>query len=132
VPLVTSDGELEFAEVSNAMEELTHQQQSNSVGAIAGCVIRVVDARISGELEYLQSVEASVSPWEGHSGFSFFASNSSVRGVGVYYGSGKLGFLFIVGDSEPCRKEYAETLNQFIEAASAKYGLNLNGGTWGS
>ena len=130
VPLVTSEGEIEFEEVSNAMEELVHGRQSESVGAIGGCVIRVVDARISGALEYLQSAEVSVSPAEGQSGFSALASNSSVRGIGIYYRSGKMGFLFIVGDAEPCRKEYAETLSQFLRAAKVKYGLDLVGGAW--
>ncbi len=129
MPLVTSDGEIEFAEVSNAMERLTHLRQSKSVGAICGCVTRVVDARISGELEYLQLAEVSVSPAEGHSGFSVLASNSRIRGTAIYYLSGGMGFLFIVGDSEPCRKEYSDTLNQFVEVARAKYGLNLTGGT---
>ncbi|WP_428486241.1 hypothetical protein [Rhodopila sp.] len=130
VPLVQSMGENYFAEISNAMEALTHRRLSSSVGAIAGCVTRVVDARISGELEYLQSVEASVTPWEGNSGFSLLASNCGVRGIGIYYRSGKMGFLFVVGDREPCRKEYAETIQQFIGVARAKYGLKLEGGTW--
>jgi len=129
-PLVLSEGEIEFAEVSNAMEALTHGRRSGSVGAIAGCVTRVVNARISRELEYLQSVEASLTPWEGSSGFSFMASNSGIRGVGIYYRSGEMGFLFIVGDEMPCRKEYASTIDHFIEIARTEYGLNLTGGTW--
>lgn len=130
VALVDSAGEIEFAKVSDAMEALSHRRHSASVGAIAGCVTRVVDARISGELEYLQSVETSLTPWEGNSGFSFLASNSGTRGIGIYYRSGKLGFLFVVGDREPSHKECAETINQFIEVARAKYGLNLEGGNW--
>jgi hypothetical protein len=46
-------------------------------------------ARISGEVEYLQSIEASLTPWEGNSGFSLLASNSCMRGIGIYYRSGK-------------------------------------------
>jgi hypothetical protein len=127
-PLVTSAGEIEFEEISRALEELTHRKgRRSSVGAICGCVTRVVDARISGKLEYLQSGEASVSPWEGNSGFAVLASNSIIRGIGVYYRSGKMGFVFIVGESEHCRMEYAETLTQFVEIAQAKYGLNLTG-----
>jgi hypothetical protein len=125
VPLVESEGQIEFAKVSNAMEALTHRRHSASVGAIAGCVTRVVDARISGELEYLQSVESSLTPWEGNSGFSLLASNSGTRGIGIYYRSGKVGFLFVVGDGEPCHKEYAETIEEFIEGARARHGLNL-------
>src|SRR5215831_3094780 len=104
VPLVTSEGEREFEEISRALEQLTHRRaqgrQQGSVGAICGCIVRVVDARISGKLEYLQSGEASISPWEGKSGFTFLASNSDIRGIGIYYRSRKMGFLFIVGDSE--------------------------------
>jgi len=129
-PLVLTEGETEFAEVSNAMDALTHGRRRGSVGAIAGCVTRVVNARISGELEYLQSVEVSLSPWEGASGFSVLSSNSGRRGVGIYYRSGKMGFLFVVGDDQPCHKEYAETIEAFIGIASAKYGLNMVGGTW--
>jgi hypothetical protein len=112
VPLVVSDGEREFMEISQALGELTGQraqgQQQSSVGAICGCVVRVVNARVPGKLEYLQSGESSIFPWEGRSGFSLLASNSDVRGIAIYYRSGKMGFLFIVGDSEYCRKEYAE------------------------
>jgi hypothetical protein len=131
VPLVTSDDEREFEEISRALEELTGRQaqrrQQSSVGAICGCVVRVVDARISRKLEYLQLGEASISPWEGKCGFALLASNSDIRGIGVYYRSGKMGFLFIVGDSEYCRKEHAETLDQFVELARMTYGLTLIG-----
>jgi hypothetical protein len=134
VPLVMSEGEIEFAEISNAIEELSQQRytkgHSKSVGAISGGVTRVVDARISHELEYLQFGEVSLSTEEGHSGFSVLASNTGTRGTGIYFRSGRLGFLFIVGDSEPCRKEYTQTLNQFVAVAKAKYGLTLMGATW--
>ena len=125
VPLVVSDGERDFAEITDALEKLAFERRSRTVGAICGCVTRVVDARISGKLEYLQSVEASLSAAEGHSGFSFLASNTGTRGMGIYYISGKIGFLFIVGDSEHNRKEQADTLAQFIKASRARYGLNL-------
>jgi hypothetical protein len=124
-PLVTSAGEIEFEEIARALEDLTHQRKSETVGTISGSIIRVADARISKQLEYLQSAEATVSPWEGQAGYSFIASNSDVRGVGLYYQAGKLGYLFAVGDSEPCRKESAETLQRFKEIAKEKYGLNL-------
>ena len=48
---------------------------------------------------------------------SLLASNSCTRGIGIYYRSGKMGFLFVVGDREPCHKETAETIKQFIEVA---------------
>jgi hypothetical protein len=57
------------------MEALVDQRTSQSVGAIAGCIVRVTDARISKELEYLQSGEVGVSPEEGQTGFSILASN---------------------------------------------------------
>jgi hypothetical protein len=130
-PLIESEGEIEFAEISNALEELTRQRRrQSSVGAICGCVTRVVDARISEKLEYLQSGEVSISPWEGKSGFTILVSNSDIRGIGIYYRSGKMGFLFIVGDSDYCRKEYAETLKQFVEMAEVTYGLALIGASF--
>lgn len=125
MPLVESAGEIEFEEIAAAMESLTQRREGTSVGVIAGCVLRIADARQSGELEYLQLHEASLTPWEGHSGFSLFASNSDTRGIGIYYQAGKMGFVFIVGDSECCRKEYAQTAKDFVEMAKKKYDLNL-------
>jgi hypothetical protein len=58
-PLVTSAGEIEFEEIARALEDLTHQRKSETVGAISGSIIRVADARISKQLEYLQSAEAT-------------------------------------------------------------------------
>jgi hypothetical protein len=49
--LLVSKGEIEFAEISSALETLCHERSSKSVGAICGNVTRVVDGRISGELE---------------------------------------------------------------------------------
>jgi hypothetical protein len=130
-PLTESEGEIEFAVISNALEELTRRRRREStVGAICGCVIRVVDARISGKLEYLQSGEVSISPWEERSGFTVLASNADVRGIGMYYRTGKVGFLFIVGDAQYGRKEYSDTLKQLIEMAKAKYELDLVGAGW--
>lgn len=129
-PQPVTDGEKEFDRVSDAMEKLTHQRRSETVGAICGCVTRVVDARISGKLEYMQSVEASVYPWEGHGGFSLLAANSGRRGIGIYYLGWHAGLLFIVGDSVTCRKEAAATIGEFVEVARSKYELNLVGGTW--
>ena len=128
--MIISDGEREFAEISDAMERLVHERKSDTVGAISGNVTRVADARISGSLEYFQSVESSISPAEGRSGFTLLASNSGIRGVGLYFRSGKVGYVVVVGDAEPCRKEYAETLAEFIAIGGDKYGLKLEGGTW--
>jgi len=129
-PQPVTNGEKEFDQVSDAMEKLTHQRRSETVGAICGCVTRVVDARISGKLEYMQSVEVSIYPWEGHAGFSLLAANTGSRGVGIYYLGWHAGLLFIVGDSVTCRKEAAATIEQFVEVARSKYGVNLEGGTW--
>ncbi|HRD69203.1 MAG TPA: hypothetical protein PK657_03580 [Legionella sp.] len=115
--LVITKGEIDFNEISNAMEDFTYQLKSKSVGAICGCITRVVDAKPSGELEYLQSIESGISPEEGNFGYTYLSSNINVRGIGIYYRAGKVGFLFIVGDSEFNRKEYADTLSQFIELA---------------
>jgi hypothetical protein len=122
-------GESEFDDVSDAMERLVHRR-AGSVGGISGCTIRVVDARISKELEYLQAVEASLSPWEGYSGYSLLASNSDARGVGVYYRSGKVGFVMRVGDQEYVRRVPAETIKDFVARAKAQYEMNLTGGSW--
>ncbi|WP_058444136.1 hypothetical protein [Legionella feeleii] len=130
-PLIMTKGEIDFNEFSNAMEDFTHQLKSKTVGAICGCITRVVDAKPSGELEYLQAIESGISPEEGNFGYTYLSSNTGVRGIGIYYRAGKVGFLFIVGDSEFNRKEHAETLVQFIELAHKKYKLNLVGGLWG-
>jgi hypothetical protein len=127
IPLIVSDGEREFAELSDAMERLAGARKSKTVGAIGDLVTRVADAKTTGKLEYLQRGEVSTSPAEGRSGFSYLASNSSTRGIGIYYQSGKMGYLFIVGDSEPCRMERAETVRQFIQTAKTKYDLDLTG-----
>jgi len=127
--LKVTNGEKEFDEISDAMEVLA-SRRSASVGAIAGCVIRVVNARISRQLEYLQAVEASISHAEGHSGYSLLASNTGQRGIGIYYRSGGVGFVLVVGDSELCHREHAGTLGEFIALGTTKYGLNLTGGTW--
>lgn len=129
VPITVSDGAREFAAVSDAMETLVHQRRG-SVGAIAGCVIRVVDARISKTLEYMQASEVSKTPWEGESGFSLLASNANQRGIGIYYRSGKMGFILKVGDAEHVRKERAETIQDFVQLARDKYQLHLEGGMW--
>lgn len=129
--LLVTDGEKEFSQVSDAMERLTHKRRSETVGAICGCVTRVVDARISGKLEYMQCVEASVSPAEGNGGFSLLASNvGAIRGIGLYYRGWQAGLIFIVSDEVSCRKLMASTIGEFIELAHNQYGLNLEGGTW--
>jgi hypothetical protein len=129
VPLVVSPGEIEFQEISSAMEALVNQRQSQSIGAIAGCIVRVADAGLSKKIEYLQSGEVGITPEEGPTGFSILASNTGARGIGIYYRSGKLGFIMKVGDLEYCRVEKEPTIQSFIETAKNKYGLELTGPT---
>jgi hypothetical protein len=129
LPLTVSAGEIEFQEISLAMEALVSRRLSQSVGAIAGCIVRVVDARISKQIEYLQSGEVGVSAEEGLFGFSVLASNTGKRGIGIYYRAGKIGFVMRVGDLEFCRVEKEPTIHSFIETAKSKYGLDLIGPT---
>jgi hypothetical protein len=128
-PLFVSAGEIEFQEISHAMEALVGKRLNQSVGAIGGCIVRVVDARISKEIEYLQSGEVGVSLEEGQFGFSVLASNTGTRGIGIYYRSGKIGFIMKVGDPEYCRVEREPTIQSFIDTAKNKYGLELTGPT---
>jgi hypothetical protein len=123
-----SKGQMEFMEISLALEELV-QRRNKAVGAIGGNVIRVRNAWPSGNLEYLQVGMASSSREEGQSGFSLLSSSTGRRGVGIYYKSGKLGFLMMVGDPELCRKETSESIQSFIELALQSYGMNLIGPT---
>jgi len=104
---------------------MTHQRRKEGVGAIAGNVIRVAGARHSGEFGYFAMHEAGISPEKGQVGFSHLASNSKTRGLGIYYIAGKTGFLLIAGDIETCRKESAETIEEFKATAQQKYGLEL-------
>lgn len=130
VPLTVSKGEIEFAEISDALDALCHERTNRSVGTISDGVTRVVDARISKEFEYLQLGEVTVSLEEGTAGYSLLASNTGRRGIAMYFRSGGMGFLFAVGDPEGCRKEYAETMEQFVALAKDRFGLNLTGVGW--
>lgn len=129
LPLVVHAGEIEFQEISLAMEALVNQRLSQTVGGIAGCIVRVVDGGISKDLEYLQLGEVGVSPEEGQTGFSVLASNTGTRGIAIYFRSGKIGFVMKVGDPEYCRVERAPMIQSFVEAAKTKYGLELTGPT---
>jgi hypothetical protein len=128
-----TDGEKEFDVCSDAMVALSRDrvgQRKPAVGAISGCVIRVVDARISRELEYMQEVEASRFPWEPAGGYSVLAANTENRGVGIYFRAGGIGFLLPVCGEAPCVKSRAADLNAFIQDAKHKFGMSLEGGTW--
>ena len=120
--VIESKGLIEFTEIGFAVQALVQQREKDGVGAIAGNIIRVCDARELGELEYLQTHEASLSPAEGQAGFSLLASNAGVRGIGIYYIAGKIGFTLAAGDTETCRKEAAESIEAFKQIAKQKYG----------
>jgi hypothetical protein len=129
-----TNGEKEFSIVSDAMEALCWEcvsRKEPTVGAISGCVVRVVDARISGQLEYLQTVEASHFPWEPSGGFTVMASNEPERGIGIYFRVGQRGFILPVSGQPPCVASTAATLEAFVDEALSKFGMNLTGGGWG-
>jgi len=131
--LPVTEGEREFDVISDAMEALTRERVGRkhpTIGAISGCVIRVVDARISRELEYLQAVEVSHFPWEPRSGFTLLASNTDRRGVGVYFRSGHRGFVLPVCGDDTCVALSEPTLESFVAAARNRFGMDLIGGTW--
>ena len=48
--------------------------------------------------------------------------------MGIYFRVGKIGFIFVAG--EYGKKEYTNTLSQFIEKARTNYALSLTGVTW--
>lgn len=126
-------GEQEFDIVSDAMEAISRDRVGRkhpSVGAISGCVTRVVDARLSRELEYLQSVEISNFPWEPEGGFTLLAANTPERGVGVYFRAGGRGFIMPVCGESACVPSYACDLASFVEEAQNWFGMTLIGGTW--
>ncbi|MGY4289670.1 hypothetical protein ACVWXO_008936 [Bradyrhizobium sp. LM2.7] len=125
-PIDYDNGLREFIELGFALQSLVEQRRRDGVGAIAGNIIRIVDARISRKLEYLQTHEASVTGAEGAGGYSLLASNSGKRGIGIYYLAGRLGFVMIAGDTESCRKLDAESLDMFKQLAEDQFGLNLS------
>ncbi|SHG69431.1 hypothetical protein [Bradyrhizobium erythrophlei] len=133
VEIAVTESEKEFDIVSNAMEALSRDtvgKKAVTVGAISGCVIRVVDARISKQLEYMQAVEASHFPWEPEGGFTLLASNTETRGVGIYFRSGRRGFIMPVCSEVPCIPSRAGDLDAFIAEGRDKFGMELVGGKW--
>jgi len=133
VEIAVTESEKEFDVVSDAMEALSRDTVGKkyvTVGAISGCVIRVVDARLSKQLEYLQAVEASNFPWEPESGYTLLASNNETRGVGIYFRSGRRGFMMPVCGEAPCIASHAADLNAFIAEGRDNFGMELTGGKW--
>jgi hypothetical protein len=124
-PVEDDEGLTEFMETGLALQALVEQRRGDGVGAIAGNIVRVVDARISRELEYLQTHEASTTQAEGVGGYSLLASNSGKRGIGIYYIAGKVGFVMVAGDPETCRKVSAASMEEFKQLAKEQFDLNL-------
>jgi hypothetical protein len=128
-----TEGEKEFDVVSDAMESLSRDtvgRKHATVGAISGCVIRVVDARLSRELEYMQAVEVSNFPWEPQGGFAVLAANTDKRGVGIFFKAGGRGFILPTCGEIPCIASQAPDLTAFLKEAKDKFGMTLIGGTW--
>lgn len=127
------EGEKEFSVVSDAMESLSRDtvgRKHQVVGAINGCVTRVADARISKKLEYLQSIFVSNTPAESDSGYTMLASNEDARGIGIYFRTGKLGFIMPVCGDQLCVGVRSDDLKGFVEKGSKQFGMKLLGGTW--
>jgi hypothetical protein len=124
-----TNGEQWFVRASDALESLCHRRSVETVGAIADAITRVVDARISGELEYMQAVCAGRSPEEGCTGYTLLAANDNMRAMAIYFYAGKLGFVFLPGDPAGCRRLSADSDVRFIEAARTQYGIDLTGAT---
>jgi hypothetical protein len=132
IEIAVTQGEKEFDVVSDAMEALSRDTVGKkyvTVGAISGCVIRVVDARISKQLEYMQAVEVSNFPWEPEGGYTLLASNTEKRGIGIYFKSGRRGFMMPVCGEAPCIASQAADLDTFI-AEGREFGMQLVGGKW--
>jgi len=128
-----TEGEKQFDVVSDAMEALSRDmvgRKHASVGAISGCVIRVVDGRPSREFEYMQAVEVSNFPWEPQGGFAVLAANTDNRGVGIFFKAGGQGFILPTCGESPCIASQAPDLAAFLKEAKDKFGMTLIGGTW--
>jgi hypothetical protein len=128
-----TEGEKEFDVVSDAMEALSRDtvgRKHATVGAISGCIIRVADARLSKELEYMQTVEVSNFPWEPLGGFTVLAANTENRGIGIFFKAGGRGFILPVCSETPCIASRAPDLTAFLKEAKDKFGMTLVGGTW--
>ena len=128
-PFEAADGEQLFSVLSDAMEALCHRRSVATVGAISDAITRVVDARISGELEYLQAVVAGRSVEEGATGYTLLAANVGARAMAIYFYAGRLGFVFLPGDPAGCQRLDAASDHAFIAEARSRYGIELTGPT---
>ncbi|MCA8097178.1 hypothetical protein [Burkholderia contaminans] len=128
-PFEPMGGERWFAVATDALERLCHRKSVETVGAVTDAITRVVNARISGELEYLQSVYVGRSTEEGLTGYTFLAANEDPRATAIYFYAGKVGFVFLPGDPAGCRRIAADSDVQFIDAARQHYEIELTGPT---
>ncbi len=128
--LTNQEGTEAFMSTTNSLQEYALNRRGVSVGAIGGNIVRLANSSISGVLEYMQSVEVSTSTEEGESGYTHLASNNGRHGLGIYFRSGKLGFVFVAGEETGCIRLQADSLLEFISKAKEHYDLNLTGGTW--
>lgn len=122
-PLHVTQDEIEFEETALAMAVLCEERSVDGVGAITDGVVRVVDARASGEFSYMQ-MGYRQSDGTGH---SMLASNSGRRGIGIYYLGGGVGFIFPVGSDQTCFRVTANSIEEFAELAREQFGLALSG-----
>lgn len=124
-----TDGEQWFARASDALEALCHRRSVETVGAVTDAITRVVNARISGELEYLQAVYVGRSVEEGNTGYTLLAANKGTRAMAIFFYAGKVGFVFLPGDPAGCQRLAADSDVKFIDAAQEQYGIELVGAT---
>ena len=111
-------------EASNAMESLS-QKGGGTVGTIGNFVIRVSTTDSRNDFEYLESVTV-VLETQGPSRSINLTSNKEKYGFGIYYSWGNVGFLFVVGDTEPCRRIEASSVEAFMEIANNYYGTHFD------
>jgi hypothetical protein len=128
-PFEPMDGEQWFAIAADALEALCRKKSVETVGAVTDAITRVVNARISGELEYLQAVYVGRSIEEGLTGYTLLAANTGIRAMAIYFYAGKVGFVFLPGDPAGCQRLTADSDVQFIDAARQQYGIELAGPT---
>jgi hypothetical protein len=124
-----TNSEQSFARASDALEALCHRRSVETVGAVTDAITRVVNARISGELEYLQAVYVGRSVEEGNTGYTLLVANKGTRAMAIFFYAGKVGFVFLPGDPAGCQRLAADSDVKFIEAARDRYGIELVGAT---
>jgi len=124
-----TEGEQWFASASDALEALCHKRSVETVGAVADAITRVVNARISGEPEYLQAACVGHSAEEGNTGYTLLAANKGRKAMAIFFYAGKVGFVFLPGDPAGCQRLAADSDVTFIDAARQQYGIELIGAT---